>query len=164
MNSILDSDSDVPSENDDLFADVDAVDAEDAPTDEPSEAEEVDIEMEEVDEESLDNLGESYLKKVYENVDSYKTSSSYMRGDKIIVEGVIKFTSGKEKKTGFILEAKSADNRGRVTFSGYNAHLTNDKSAYLFEGMVADKKLTFNKLSYRYALNENLISGRVYRR
>jgi hypothetical protein len=87
-----------------------------------------------------------------------------MRGDKIIVEGVIKFTSGKEKKTGFILESKSADNSGRVTFSGYNSHLTNDKSAYLFEGIVTDKKLTLNKLSYRYALNENLISGRVYRR
>lgn len=163
MNSIMDSDVDVPAEGEEIPADVDTIE-EPIAEEMPLEDDEVDIDMEEIDEESLDNLGESYLKKVYENVDSYKTNSTYMRGDKIIVEGLIKFTSGKEKKTGFILEAKAADNRGRVTFSGYNAHLTTDKSAYLFEGRVTDKKLTFNKLSYRYALNENLISGRVYRR
>jgi hypothetical protein len=123
---------------------------------------EIDFEMEEIDEESIDNLGESYLRRVYENVDSYKTSKSYVRGDKIIIEGVIKFNSGKQSKTGFILEAKSADNTGRVSFTGHNKHFTEDKNAYLFEGKIKDKRLILEKLSYRYTMNESLVRGRVY--
>lgn len=123
---------------------------------------EIDFDMDEIDEESADNLGESYLKRVYENVDSFKTTNSYIRENKIILEGVISFTSGKKSKTGFILESKSADKTGKVSFTGYNKHFTDNKNAYLFEGKVKDKRLVLEKMSYRYSLNENMIRGRVY--
>ena len=158
--------AELPAEEIQADVDTPTEEGEPAPEDETSGDEtsedEIDVDMEEIDEESVDNLGESYLRRVYENVNSYKTTNSYIRGERIIVEGVIKFNSGKQSKTGFILEAKSADRAGRVSFTGYNKHLTNDKSAYLFEGKIKDKRLILEKLSYRYTMNESLVRGRVY--
>lgn len=152
IDSELSADVDAPIEGEEI--DLDS--AEDFSDDE------IDFDMEEIDEESADNLGESYLKRVYENVDSFKTTNSYIRENKIILEGVISFTSGKKSKTGFILESKSADRTGKVSFTGYNKHFTDNKNAYLFEGKIKDKRLVLEKMSYRYSLNENMIRGRVY--
>lgn len=152
IDSELSADVDAPVEGEEIDLGV----AEELPEDE------IDFDMEEIDEESADNLGESYLKRVYENVDSFKTTNSYIRENKIILEGVISFTSGKKSKTGFILESKSADKTGKVSFTGYNKHFTDNKNAYLFEGKVKDKRLVLEKMSYRYSLNENMIRGRVY--
>lgn len=152
IDSELSADVDAPVEGEE----IDLGGAEELPEDE------IDFDMEEIDEESADNLGESYLKRVYENVDSFKTTNSYIRENKIILEGVISFTSGKKSKTGFILESRSADKTGKVSFTGYNKHFTDNKNAYLFEGKVKDKRLVLEKMSYRYSLNENMIRGRVY--
>lgn len=152
IDSELSADVDAPVEGEE----IDLGGAEDFSDDE------IDFDMDEIDEESADNLGESYLKRVYENVDSFKTTNSYIRENKIILEGVISFTSGKKSKTGFILESKSADRTGKVSFTGYNKHFTDNKNAYLFEGKVKDKRLVLEKMSYRYSLNENMIRGRVY--
>ena len=152
IDSELSADVDAPVEGEE----IDLGSAEDFSDDE------IDFDMDEIDEESADNLGESYLKRVYENVDSFKTTNSYIRENKIILEGVISFTSGKKSKTGFILESKSADRTGKVSFTGYNKHFTEDKNAYLFEGKIKDKRLILEKLSYRYTMNESLIRGRVY--
>lgn len=152
IDSELSADVDAPVEGEE----IDLGSAEDFSDDE------IDFDMEEIDEESIDNLGESYLKRVYENVDSFKTTNSYIRENKIILEGVISFTSGKKSKTGFILESKSADKTGKVSFTGYNKHFTDNKNAYLFEGKIKDKRLVLEKMSYRYSLNENMIRGRVY--
>lgn len=152
IDSELSADVDAPVEGEE----IDLGGAEELPEDE------IDFDMEEIDEESANNLGESYLKRVYENVDSFKTTNSYIRENKIILEGVISFTSGKKSKTGFILESKSADKTGKVSFTGYNKHFTDNKNAYLFEGKVKDKRLVLEKMSYRYSLNENMIRGRVY--
>lgn len=158
MNSMLDSD--IMPTDDGMSADVDFGEGDDMPLGD----DEIDVDMEEIDEESMDDLGESYLRKVYENVKSYKTTNSYVRDNKIILEGVITFTSGTKKTTGFILESHSANRYGKVSFTGYNSHLTNNKSAYLFEGKVKDKRLIMEKLTYKYRLNENLIKGRVCRK
>lgn len=157
---LSDDDIDTIIDSNEMPADVD-FDTEEI---EPIDEDEIDIDMEEVDEDSVNELGESYLRKVYENVASYKTRKSYVRGDSLILEGVITFTSGKKKTTGFVLEAYSANRYGKVSFRGYNSQLAKGKSSYLFEGRVKDKKLIMESLSYRYKLNEDLVRGKVKRK
>ena len=73
--------------------------------DEVEEPEYADIDIQEFDENDFDELGESYLKRVYENVRSYKTVKGSLDENKINLEGVITFKSGKQARTNFIFEA-----------------------------------------------------------
>lgn len=109
------------------------------------------VEMDEFDEESFDDLGESYLRKVYENVDSYKTTKVSKKGNKLVVEGVIKFNSGKNKKTSFIFEALRKTNKGKVKFIGENTQITRGKKAFTITGTLGEnKKYISESLNYNY--------------
>lgn len=141
-----------------------SADIEEEPVEEPVEAEEIDFDIEEIDEESLDDLGESYMRRIYENVDSFKTSSVHADTSKIIVEGTIKFKSGKEKKTGFIFEAHNATRDGKVKFLGENKHFSHRRNAFTLNGVVRDKKLIAESLSYNYSIgNKEVVKGSVKR-
>lgn len=134
--------------SDDTVTDI--IDANDQPTEEPDEMTEVDFDIEEVDEDSVDELGEAYLKNVYENVDSFRTSAVSSKNDKIIIEGVIKFKSGVEKKTGFIFESKSATKTGKVKFIGENKHLCRGNKAFTLTGKIEGSKLIAESFTYNY--------------
>lgn len=124
---------------------------------------EVDADIDDFDEESFDELGESYLKKVYENVNSYKTKSVRSNGNKIIVEGVIKFNSGKEKNTSFIFESCKRTRTGKLKFIGENVQITNGKKAFTITGNLANKKFMTESLNYNYRQrNANGRSTRLY--
>jgi len=110
----------------------------------------VDLDVDEFEEEDFDKLGEGYLKKVYENVNSYKTSNIKMNDNKLVVEGVINFNSGKNKKTSFIFESHVA-NGNKVRFMGENAQITKGKKAFRLEGKIDNKKFIGESLSYRYS-------------
>lgn len=125
---------------------------------------EEDVSIEEVDEGSLDELGESYLRKVYENVDSFKTTNISANSHMLIVEGVITFNSGAKKKTGFLFESKDMNSRGQLRFVGYNKHLTEDKHAFTLVGSLDNKKLFVESLKYNYTVNNNSIRGVVRRK
>lgn len=109
-----------------------------------------DIDFDDFDEESFDELGESYMKRVYENVDSFKTSDVSTNDTQLIVEGVIRFKSGAEKKTGFLFEANGCGTNGRVAFSGMNEHFSRGKKSFLLHGRVNNKKLVAESLTYNY--------------
>lgn len=128
--------------------------AEEAPVEEEpviEEAPEENIEMDEIDEESLNKLGESYLKKVYENINGFKTLKPILRNDKMIVEGLISFKSGKKAKTKFIFESVAATKRGKVKLLGLNENITQNKKAFTLIGEVKDKKLIVESLNYNYS-------------
>ena len=72
------------------------------------------------DEESFDELGEAYLKKVYENIDAFKTTNVSSCGKKLAVEGLITFKSGNTKPTHFIFEQKAQNKKGTYRFIGEN--------------------------------------------
>lgn len=112
--------------------------------------EETEVDIEDVDEEGFDELGESYLKRVYENVKSFKTVSGQTGKNKIILEGIITFKSGKRAKTSFILEAKEMTKRGKVRFTGMNENISKNKSAYTVTGRVENKKLMVESFNYNY--------------
>lgn len=130
----------------------------------PSEDEEVDYDIDDFDEESFDGLGESYLKKVYENVSSYKTSNVSMKDNSLIVEGIITFNSGKTKKTNFIFEAKTATKNKKLRFVGENKQITRGRKAFTLTGTLNENKsFITEKFNYNYtAKNSEGKSKRLY--
>lgn len=135
----------------------------DETSEEPSDSE-VDFEFDEVDEEGLDELGESYLRRVYDNVERFKTTSVAANDTTLIVEGLIKFNSGSTKKTGFIFEARDTNIKGQLRFSGHNKHLTESKDAFSLVGRVDNKKLIVESLKYNYKVNNDSIRGVIRRK
>ena len=130
--------------------------------DEPVEDEsEVDMDIDEVDEEGLDELGEAYLKNIYENVDSFKTTKVSSTDSRMFVEGVIKFKSGIKKNTGFVFEAHSASKNGHVKFVGMNEHFSSKRNAFSLTGKVINNKLLPESLAYNYRAGARKIRGRV---
>ena len=119
-------------------------------------------ELDEFDEESFDNLGESYLKNCYENVNSFKTSSASIDGNKLIIEGMITFDSGNSKKTDFIFETVKSNNND-YKFEGYNEQISRGKKTFKLSGKLKENKLVCESLNYNYRskndLNESI---RVY--
>ena len=134
------------------------------PAEEDTVEDDFDFDFEEVDEEGIDELGESYLRKVYENVKSFKTSSVAANDQALIVEGVITFNSGAKKKTGFVFEAKDANVKGQVRFSGSNKQLAESTDAFSLVGRVDNKKLFVESLKYNYKVNEEFVRGLVRRK
>ena len=103
--------------------------------------------IEEFDEESFDELSESYLKKVYSNVDGYKTSNVSFNKSGLCVEGIISFKSGNKKNTQFIFESR--DNGRR--FVGENKQITRGKKAFTVKGSIKDGKFITESFNYRYS-------------
>ena len=125
--------------------------------------EDQDVEIEEFDEESFDNLGESYLRQVYENVSGFKTSNVQSTTNKIIVEGIISFNSGKKAKTKFMFEAKDATKSGKLRFTGLNENISKNKKAFTLTGILKENKLISESLNYNYSAQaENGKSKRLY--
>lgn len=123
----------------------------------------VDTDLEEFDEDSFDELGESYLKNIYENVEGYNTTDVKVDGNKMIVEGVIKFSSGNAKQTSFIFESKDCTRSGKYRFIGENVQLTRGKKAFTLSGKVENKKFITESLNYNYRSKEvDGKSSRIY--
>lgn len=124
---------------------------------------ESDEDFEEFDEESFDNLGESYLKRCYENVTSFKTSNITLNENKeFVIEGKIGFDSGNKKDTQFIFKPKTSDN-GKLKLEGYNKQISKGKKTFKLNCSINDKALVCESLNYNYKgkndLNESV---RVY--
>lgn len=128
------------------------------------EFEDTDFDFDEIDEEGLDELGEGYLRRVYENVESFKTTSAAANETALIVEGLIKFNSGVEKKTGFIFEAKDVNTKGQLRFCGHNKHLSESNDAFSLVGRIDNKKLIVESLKYNYKVNEDSVRGVIRRK
>lgn len=126
------------------------IEGNDEPIEEPVEGEEMDVNLDEFDEDSFDELGESYFKRIYENVDGYTTTAIKERGNQLIVEGTIKFNSGNLKKTSFVFEALDIDKNGRARFVGDNVQITDGKKAFTVTGSVKGNKFITESLNYNY--------------
>ena len=167
---LSDGDEVVVPVSDETITDIENTDIE-----EPTEAEdnivsddEVDLEIEDFDEESFDDLGEQYFREAYENVETFKTSSVTETKEGLMVEGVLKFTSGSTKKTSFLFESKLIDKEDTVKFIGENIDIKTGKAAFTMTGKVSENKLILESLSYNYETddeegNKNKVSGIVKR-
>ena len=102
------------------------------------------------DEESFDELGEAYLKKVYENIDAFKTTNVSSCGKKLAVEGLITFKSGNTKPTHFIFEQKAQNKKGTYRFIGENKQISRGKKSFILQGNVNNNKFICESLNYNY--------------
>ena len=114
-----------------------------------------DVDIDEFDEDSFDNLGESYLRRCYENVNGFRTTKVTCNESQIMVEGNISFKSGNVKKTNFIFEAKEVNN-GKYIFEGYNDQINIRKNAYRLNCSLDNKKLISESLTYNYSSKNEL--------
>ena len=129
---------------------------------EPTEDEEV--EVDEFDEDSFDELGESYLKKVYENVDSFKCINISDNENKLFIEGLITFNSGNQKKTKFVFENQGVSADGKTIFEGFNKEIARGNKSFTLNGVVSGNKIVCESLQYRYNQDKNKVSGTVRRK
>lgn len=109
-----------------------------------------DIDIDEFDENEFNSLGESYLKEVYNNVDSFKTVRGYVNGDSLKLEGVITFKSGKKLNTSFLFESNLITKTGKVKLLGENLQFAQRKNSFTLTCSVKDKKLVMEALTYNY--------------
>lgn len=137
----------------------------DATSEDPQpEDDEVDYDVEDFDSDSFDELGEAYLKSVYENVSSYKTTDVSSQGNTLVVEGLIKFNSGKMKSTKFVFEAKTATKNNKLRFIGENKNITRGRKAFTLTGTLNENKsFITERFNYNYMTkNEAGKSTRIY--
>lgn len=129
-----------------------------------SEDEEVEYDVEDFDSDSFDELGESYLKSVYENVSSYKTTDVSSKGNTLVVEGLIKFNSRKMKPTKFVFEASTATKNNKLRFIGENKQITRGRKAFTITGKLNENKsFITERFNYNYMTkNEKGKSTRLY--
>ena len=154
---------------DNIEADDEAEDAleddlfEDEPIDEVPVDEEPVEDIEDFDNESFDELGESYLRRCYENVNSYETSKISQQADgSYLIEGRIGFDSGNVKNTQFVFN-KNTDSQGKLKLEGYNNQISKGKKTFKLNCSVEDKTIVCESLNYNYKGKNNLDeSVRVY--
>ena len=116
---------------------------------------EEDVDIDEFDEETFDGLGESYLRRCYENVNSFKTTNVICNENLLTVEGNIGFKSGNVKRTSFIFEAKESSN-GKYVFEGYNNEINIGKKAFRLNCSIDNKKIIPESLNYNYRSKNDL--------
>ena len=116
------------------------------------------IKIEDIDSDSFDELGESYLKEAYENVKSFKTNKVYKKNGKLVVEGIVSFKSGKNKKTSFIFESAHNKSKKKVLL-GENKQITPNSKSFRLRGVVKNKRMVCESLRYNYKEGKNRVSG-----
>jgi len=155
----LETKDEIISDSEEEQAPAEEIPAEEVPEEEESSEDELDID--EFDEESFDELGESYLKKVYENVNSYKTTSVKETDSKLFIEGVIEFKSGSKKTTNFVFESNGMIKDNKTLLEGFNKQIARANKSFKMTCNVEGNKLVCEKLNYRYRSNKNLVEGYV---
>ena len=110
-------------------------------------------EPDEIVEESFDKLANKYFNKIYENISSYKTVGiSQEDRNKYLIEGILTNKDRKEEKVSFLLETLKR-NKDKVVLQGSLKELIENKAPFRFCGRIADNKLLFESMRYRYVEN-----------
>lgn len=152
--------------DDDMQADIEDNSEDEYPEDElvPDENGEVEVDMDDFDDEGFNELGESYLRNVYDNVKSFKVTNASMNENLIKIDGDITFKSGSKKPTSFIFESKDITNNGKIRFIGENKQITKGKKTFTLTANLRNKKLVCESLNYNYkAKNAEGKSVRLYK-
>lgn len=124
--------------------------------------EECDESLEELDESVFDKLVNKYCNRVYENIDSYKTTSGSIENNQIVLEGVITFKSGKTSPTKFIFESIKDEKGTRLI--GLNETFSKGKKAFKLKGAVENKQFIAESLTYNYRTKVNEETKTIYGR
>ena len=111
-------------------------------------------EIEDFQEQLFNEHVTKYLNEVYSNVESFETTNCTLDENKFIVEGNIKFKSGKTKKMSFDFKAA---NKGLL--EGYSKNIPVESKFTLKYNINKDKALVTESLAYKYKINGTEVSG-----
>ncbi len=111
-------------------------------------------EIEDFQEQLFNEHVTKYLNEVYSNVESFETTNCTLDENKFIVEGNIKFKSGKTKKMSFDFKAA---NKGLL--EGYSKNIPVESKFTLKYNINNDKALVTESLAYKYKINGTEVSG-----
>jgi hypothetical protein len=119
--------------------------------------------------ESFDELDDTfdehiteYLKEVYSNIDAYKSTNCTTKGSKLVIEGVIKFQSGREKATKFTFNTGKRIKESFV-LRGTNEGLTSEQSAFRLACKTDGAKLVTEGFNYKYTVEGAIVKGSTKR-
>lgn len=118
-------------------------------TAEPEEGSEEEVEVDEIQEESFNRLGTKFLKKTYENVQSFNLTSARADDRRLVLEGIITFKSGAKKSTSFMFESSCTKN-GKLIFLGENKDICRGNRAFTIQGSMSNGKLITESMRYNY--------------
>lgn len=121
--------------------------------------------FEEIDNEGIDKLLTEHLTSVYENVESFTTKNAEVKDNSLMLEGVIKYKSGKEKNTSIVFEdCKIGKKKNKVKLIGKCEALSKSNKALSFLMKSEDNKLFCESLFCNYDVKvndeEKIVRGR----
>ena len=125
------------------------------------------VTFESLDETKFNKLVNKYVKNIYENVEDYTTTSGSVDDDnnKLVIEGVITYKSGKTANTKFMFESISMTKDQTIKFKGLNETFIKAKKPFTLVATVKDNTLNCEALNYNYTVkvNEELkkVKGKV---
>ncbi len=123
-------------------------------------SEEVNVEdIEDIDEESVNECTTNYLKEVYSNVDKFELTKADVTNGILVLEGLIKFHSGKTRNTTFGYNLATGKH---LAFSGVNEDLAKD-GQFNIQCSLNNKSLVVESLSYKHEVNGQLVEGLVHK-
>lgn len=114
----------------------------------------MDVDIDDIQEESFNNIGQKFLKTIYENVQDFKTTNATSKDNRLMLEGVIYFKSGAKKKTTFMFEAKDITKNNKVRFLGGNTHICKGKRPFMLNGYLQDKTIIVESLNYNFTTKD----------
>jgi len=136
---------------------------EDEISEQPIEDEEEEVTFESFNTDRFNLIANTYLTEVYSNVDSFTTTNAEVddANNKVIIEGVINYKSGKSKKTKFEFLGESVENNQYV-FKGLNETFAKNDKAFTLKATIKDNTLISESLDYDYTVeNKKLNESKI---
>lgn len=116
--------------------------------------------VEDIDDESFNECLTESLKEVYQNVNCFEMTNCTTNGTEIVVEGLIKFNSGKVRPTSYIFEARMLTNSKQLVLTGNNKDLFEQGNIKIMSKIV-NETLQAKSLKYKYSIGNNLVEGLI---
>lgn len=115
--------------------------------------------VDEFDEESFDEVVESYLKKINEDVCSYETRKVSLnnKNNRLVIEGLVREKDKTEKVTRFIFESTKPIGKGNLVLRGMNESLVKGSvNPYRLFVKNESGKIFTEGLKYRHSQKSNI--------
>lgn len=118
-----------------------------APVDEETKAE-IEFDVDDIDEDAIEDAVEECLTESFSNVKFFKCSNLTSRKNRVIVEGILGFKSGKKKNTSFVFRP-SLKTESVVKFRGYNKDLKESVKSITLNCKKKGKKVIAESLKVK---------------
>lgn len=113
--------------------------------------------MRECDDDSINNCITQTLKEVYANVKDFQMTNCALTENKLIIEGLITFNSGKARHTEYQFNNAIYESK-KLVLTGLNEAFGRD-SHFKLSCKIDNNALIAEQLSYNYKINNTIVEG-----